>query len=249
MITQDELLAVEGLVAFWGFQEESGRNRVSLGKVPYALEEGNGLITRVEEGVWGPYSAQMGPGKWFQIPREKVGGLDIHGKDAEVTVIAWIKRDIKPKPGCEAVAGLWNETRCKRQYCLFLDLGIWDSRDQVGGHISGVGGPTEGYPYCMDAAIGETRVPVQQWQCAGFTYNGTWCKAYLNGVLDAREGRNPDYYDKGLFDGGIDGSDFTVGAVDRSGEMGNWYYGLLGGLAVFNRALTSAEMEKIGELT
>ena len=46
----------------------------------------------------------------------------------------------------------------------------------------------------------------------------------------------------GLFDGGYLGSDFTVGAVNRSGEMGNFFVGQIGGLAVYDRALTKEEM-------
>ncbi|WP_391572362.1 hypothetical protein [Cohnella sp.] len=48
-----------------------------------------------------------------------------------------------------------------------------------------------------------------------------------------------------MFDGGPTGADFTVGAVDRSGEMGNFYAGQLGGLAVFNRALNEREIAEL----
>ena len=58
---------------------------------------------------------------------------------------------------------------------------------------------------------------------------------------------NPYEYPGGLLDGGENGSDFTVGAVHRSGEMGNWYVGLIGGLAVFNRALSDEEMAYLAE--
>ena len=39
--------------------------------------------------------------------------------------------------------------------------------------------------------------------------------SYLDGRLDYRDKYNPFEYREGLFDGGVDGSDFTVGAVDR----------------------------------
>ena len=35
--------------------------------------------------------------------------------------------------------------------------------------------------------------------------------------------------------------DFTVGAVDREGEIGNFFTGRIGGLAMYNRALSPAE--------
>lgn len=74
-----------------------------------------------------------------------------------MTVVAWIKRDVKQYSQCEAVAGMWDETRKKRQYCLFLDLRIWGSSQQAGGHVSGTGGATEGYKYCMDVRLVKVR--------------------------------------------------------------------------------------------
>lgn len=84
---------------------------------------------------------------------------------------------------------------------------------------------------------------------ATFTYDGEAATLYLDGQLDAREGYNPLPYPQGLYDGGEHGSDFTVGAVDRSGEPGNYYEGLLGGLAIYNRALDAAEISQLARLT
>lgn len=240
------VVGTPGLITFWDFQEKAGEPRVGRGRHAYVLEEMAGGVRRLEEGVFGPYAASLGPGQWFRAARGSCPSLNLHGAQAQATVIAWLKREKKVLvPGqCEAVAGMWNETRARRQYCLFLNLRIFDSAEQVCGHISGVGGPTPGQRWCMDASIGATPVPIGQWCCAGFTYDGRVAKSYLDGRLDAREGRNPYVYELGLFDGGADGADFTVGAVDRGGEMGNWYQGAIGGLAVFNRVLREDEMEK-----
>ncbi|MEO1286140.1 MAG: LamG-like jellyroll fold domain-containing protein [Chloroflexota bacterium] len=156
--------------------------------------------------------------------------------------MAFLARFIPDTYDCETIAGIWDESRKKRQYCLFLDLPIWDSGDQVGGHVSYHGGPTPNYKYCMDAAIGATPLTYHRWHCVGFTYDGMYARAYLDGRLDEREERNPFHYPQGLFDGGSDGADFTVGAVSRSGEAGNFFHGMLAGLAVYNRALTDDEM-------
>jgi hypothetical protein len=171
--------------------------------------------------------------------------LNIHGELAEVTVAAWVKRQVTATSHCEFIAGIWNETNEKRQYGLFLNLAIWDSAEQVCGHVSSIGGPTPGYEYCMDASIGRSRVPLDRWQFVAFTYDGQHARSYLNGKLDAREGFNPYPYKGGLHDGGEDGADFTVGAVDRSGEIGNYYAGRIGGLAVFRQALTEQEIAKL----
>ena len=230
------------LVSFWDFQEEAGHNRVAKGPYSYSLTEMTGPIQRSEEGVFGPYSAELAFGQWLNLPRALCPALDFHGKGAEVTVLAWLKREVRHNPECQVIAGMWNETEKKRQYAMFLDLSIWDSRDQVGGHVSAVGGPTPGHPWCMTTAIGSTPVVKGEWHAVAFTYDGTYAKVYLDGILDKRETYNPYLYEEGLYDGGISGADFTVGAVNRSGEMGNFYAGLIGGLAVFNKALTAEEI-------
>lgn len=241
------VLSTPGLVTFWDFQQKAGEPRVGKGRHAYVLEEMAGPVARTDEGVFGPHAAYLGPGKWLRVARANCPALNLHGAEAQVTVVAWLKRERKQLiPGqCEAVAGMWNETRARRQYCLFLNLRIFDSADQVCGHVSGVGGPTPGQRWCMDASIGATPVSMGVWCTAGFTYDGRVAKSYLNGKLDTREGRNPYVYELGLFDGGREGADFTVGAVDRSGEMGNWYQGAIGGLAVFSRALREEEMERL----
>ena len=163
-----------------------------------------------------------------------------------------------PENNCEAIAGIWNEYQ-KRQYCLFINLAIHQSSQQVCGHISGTGGATPGHRYCMDAAIGNTPISLNQWQCIAMTYDGEYIKSYLNGKLDVRENLNPYHYPLGIFDGGNDGGSFTVGAVARplnvqkenkeSPDVGNLFHGLLGGLAVFNRTLLEAEKEILAEST
>lgn len=235
------------LLAFWGFQEPAGVPRRAQGQYPYLLHEMAGPVTRVDGGLFGPWAAELQHQQWFCAPRATAPALDIHGPSAQVSVVAWVQRHRKPNVECEAVAGVWNETQKRRQYCLFLDLQIHDSADQVCGHVSATGGPTDGHRWCMDAAIGATPVPCDQprWRCIGFTYDGTHARAYLDGRLDVREKLNPYLYPGGLFDGGADGADFTVGAVYRGGAMGNWFVGRLAGLAIFDAALDDSAMQQL----
>lgn len=239
----------ESLIAAWTFQEPIGTPKVAAGASGLVLRDGGEQpVERVEGGVFGPYAARFGLETWLHLPRAECGALNLHGPEAQVSVVAWVRRGRHPNPNaCQAVAGMWHETGRRRQYCLFLNLRIWDSAEQVCGHVSNVGGPTPGYPYCMDASIGATPVPFDVWQCVGFTYDGEYARSYLNGVLDVREGRNPYHYPGGLYDGGPDGADFTVGQVHRSGEMGNHFIGDLGGLAIYDRALTDDEMSALAE--
>ena len=61
--------------------------------------------------------------------------------------------------------------------------------------------------------------------------------AWLDGQLDAVAGLNPYVLADGLHNSGAEGSDFTVGAVDRSGEIGNFFVGDIASLAVYDRGL------------
>jgi hypothetical protein len=238
----EQILQQESLVSFWDFQEAAGEARVAKGQFPYALQEMEGPIERVGEGVFGEYAAKLAFGQWFHLARKDCSALDFHGQDAELTILAWLKRDTRVNQQCQAIAGMWNETEKKRQYAMFLDLRIWQSANQVGGHVSAEGGPTPGHPWCMSTAIGATPLLTDKWYALAFTYDGTYAKVYIDGVLDSRDVYNPYLYDKGLYDGGSTGADFTVGAVHRSGEMGNFFAGLLGGLAIYNKALTDEEI-------
>ena len=90
--------------------------------------------------------------------------------------------------------------------------------------------------------MGATKIIHDEWMVVAMSYDGQAGFAWLNGVLDARPGLNPYPMAGGLHDGGKNGSDFTLAAVDRSGEIGNFFCGQIAGLAVYERALTPAEI-------
>jgi len=229
---------------------------------PALVLQSSGLAPApADEGVFGPRSLEFEANgdlaKGF-LYLSAGDGLSLGGSEARLTVIAWIKRRSSPYKGCQFLAGVWNE-HGRRQYGLFLNLKIWGSAEQVGAHVSQHGGPTPGYPYCMDVAIGATPVPFDHWHCVAMTYDGHEAAAYLDGTLDAREphgkaGGNPFSLPGGLNPGS---ADFTVGAVPRPGRVeadpgggfretgsliGNPFVGLLGGLAIFRRPLTASEL-------
>ncbi len=259
--------STQSLIAFWDFQDDS---YVADGPYGTALVPINGAIERAPEGVFGASSLRFRSAgnlatAYLRATAVDAPELNIGGPDAQVTVIAWIKREPSDYSGCEFIAGVWNEHK-RRQYGTFLNLGIHDSRQQLGAHVSSHGGATPGFPYCMDAAIGATKIATGEWRCVAITYGNGEARAYLDGVLDVREpqgepGRNPFTYPGGLLKGS---ADFTVGAVSRpvavdaapdggfveSGNVvANPFVGLLGGLAVFDRALTAAEVAAISPFT
>lgn len=239
-----KVLEHPALVSFWDFQ--GGDALRAKGPQPYVLEEMAGPVERRAEGVFGPQSLRFERGQWLRIPRAACPALNFRGHGARLTVAAWLKREPAPEEQCQAVAGMWNESEKLRQYCLFLNLRIWDSKGQACGHVSATGGPTPGYRWCMTTAIGATPLPLHEWKYVAFTYDGAFATVYVDGKLDARLGFNPFAYFEGLYDGGEYGSDFTVGGVHRSGEMGNFFAGSLGGLAVFRDALGEEELASFG---
>lgn len=245
----EAVLDMPGLISFWDFQDQESELPTSRGKSRYTLMEGNDKISKAAEGIFGPASADIRKGQWYRIARADCPALDFHGR-AAFTLCAWVKRSGElGSTSCEAVAGMWNETERRRQYCMFLNLRIWDSAQQLCGHVSAEGGPSPGQQYCMSSAIGHSVVTFSEWHFVVFSYDGEYAKVYLDGQLDERERYNPYLYRGPLYDGGAGGSDFTVGAVDRSGEMGNFYQGLLGGLAVYDRCLSAAEIETLHRAT
>ncbi|GGD95001.1 LamG domain-containing protein [Paenibacillus nasutitermitis] len=245
LTASDSFIKTEGLISLWDFQNKEGDTFIAKGPYPYKLKEMNGAVDVIEAPIAGGKAIDLSDSKWLSIAREECPMLNIYGADARFSVMAWVKRTERSSSGCEFVAGIWNETKKRRQYGLFINLEIWDSSEQACGHVSAVGGPTPGYKYCMTSAIGTTPVAKGEWHFIVFTYNGSESTIYLDGVLDYREGYNPYPYPDGIFDGGKDGADFTVGAVNRSDEIGNFYHGLLGGLAVYNRALSENEIAEL----
>jgi hypothetical protein len=126
------------------------------------------------------------------------------------------------------------------------------------------GKPTPPFPYSLDYSASKQEVEAEKWQCVAFTYNGEFIKSYLNGIFEAREpeliantsgfdgfpngavhSKNPFYFPEGI---GNNGSDFTVGAVLLKSGMGNFYKGLIGGLAVFNKVLSDSEIKTISDI-
>lgn len=207
----------------------------------------------VAGGVFAERSLRFNGTGWLRVPRQQLGALDIHGAGAQVSVLAWFRWNREDL--YQAIAGIWNETACCRQYCLFLNLNTrYNSLHNLHGHISHTGGPTPGHEFCVTYATGGGKVKTGEWTFAALTYDGSRICIYRNGILDVNTAPdpfsdsgntlNPYHYAGPIHDGGPDGADFTIGAVDRSGEMGNWFHGDLSGLAVFNRALHTNEISR-----
>ena len=267
---------VPGLLAFWDFQEPAGTPRLSKGRYAYALEEMNGPIRRADDGVFGPHSADLDWGQWLRAKREDAPGLDLHGSEQEVTVVAWVKRESDRV--WQYIAGVWDEGDAAhqgeasgtgegapgRQYGLFMS-GAWQTdhttyertraEHQAMGYVSATGGATPGHPFAFDYATGATFLEQDRWYMLAYTFNGEALRVYVDGQLDANGNYNPFPYDGPIYEGG---ADFTVALrrvpkwpayPEGVPENAAGFDGRLGGLAVYGRALTSEEVAGLYQAT
>ncbi len=270
---------IPGLLTFWDFQEPAGTSRVSKGRYKYALQEMNGPVKNVKDGVFGPYSADLEWGQWFRLKHKDAPGLDLHGQGRHLTMIAWVKRESDRV--WQYIAGKWNEGDKKflgkasgtgegapsRQYALFLsgtsqsDYTTYKrtpAEHQTMGYVSPFGGATPDHPFAFDYATGGTRLEQDKWYMIAFTFDGKAIKVYVNGELDENGNYNPFLYDGPIFNGGENGADFTVAQRDHPRwptypegvpQYREGFDGRIGGLAVYDRALRPDEIRKLAKST
>jgi hypothetical protein len=94
----------------------------------------------------------------------------------------------------------------------------------------------------MKGAIGNSRVSLNDWHQICVTFDGNRAKVYLDGKFDYRPGLNPYFWPCQINNLSDIGPDFTVGAVNRSGVMGNFFAAQIGGLAIYNELLTEQQI-------
>ena len=243
-----------GLVAFWDFSDSfkskcGNYNMSNIGEVKIS-----------DDGPVSGHSAVFSGKNYLALPYAKTGNLNV--KTNAVTVVAWVNWEGE---GTGFVGGMWNEYQDggKRQYGLFISLPYYNGADQVCGHISKTGKPTPPFPFSIDYSASAQKVPHNKWVCAAFTYDGKYIRSYLDGKFVERpkepikhtkgfpgypdglfQSKNPYYFPDGI---GDNGSDFTIGAVLLKKGMGNFFKGKIGGLAVYNRALSDLEIAEISK--
>jgi hypothetical protein len=256
--TADSSSFTSSLVGLWDFSQAPGADGYpSIGAAgPSLRSDGTSELVTVEGGI------RLGRGRWLRAISTRGSRLDIHGPEAAVTVVARLRRHLldddqrkasipQPVPAedldlflCEAVAGVWGETDRTRQYALFLNLRLFGGRDQVCGHISDTGGPSDGSRYCTSASVSPGRVEMGEWHQVAFSFDGDLITSFIDGILEHSD-RNPFAFLGGVAGFGSEGADFTVGAVHRAGQMGNWLHADLGSLAVFDTALGSEDLRAL----
>lgn len=245
-----------GLIAFWDFSETSAPFVAKVGAAARTeLVNGTGSnVTKSGSGPFGTPAVFNGTSDHLTVPVPQIGGLQVAAGGDEVTVVAWIRRS---NTGTGFIGGLWSEAGAapRRNYALFSSLPAYGGTNQVCGHVSTLGGATPGYPFSIDYSASARKMATGTWYCAAFTYDGTQAISYLDGMADPRPtftdnqaatyAKNPYVFTSGLNRGATQ-APFTVGGnLLGSGALGNLFNGSIGGLAVFNRALSQAEIAKL----
>lgn len=255
---------IPDLVCFWDFQPGNEGHLTSRGPHRYRLTEMNGPIEAIPDGIFGASSLKIQRGQWLRLKREDAPALMLEGDD-EVTVVAWIKRHADVH--WQYIAGVWNERDATRQYALFTcghkqadsrTLLRTDAEHQVHGYVSDVGGATPGKPFCFSYATGKSILAYDRWSMIAFTYDHEYLRVYFDGKLDDNGTHNPFAWDKPIFAPHESFGDFTIAqrAVrswpdypegQPKNEVG--FGGILGGVAVYRRALQPSEMRRLHKAT
>ena len=185
--------ATPGLVAFWTFGEEAGQLRLSSAtRERHPLQEIGGPIPRVAGGPFSGYAADLDGRHYFSIPYADTGDLNIAGAGAQVSMFA-VVRIVNLKQS-RTIAGMWSEGKGAnddtgtRQYALLMNMPTYGGPNKLVPHISSEGGVTRradgsAFPWCCDYAVSAQEVPTETWCTLGFTYDGKFIRAYVNGVL------------------------------------------------------------------
>jgi hypothetical protein len=252
-------------LALWTFQEPTGRPRLSVGMHEYSLEDGNNSypVERGIGGLFGPFSANFtaaAPNQRLRAERATVPALtvDLGGVSARVSLVAWVRRPVQQSNNRSSfygfVAGVWGDTSMEaRQYALYFDLGACNGdaptyAHGAAAHISNVGGPTPGHKWSVTAACDPRPLPPDMWHCVANVYDGETIRVYVNATLSDNGNVNPYPLTGGIYSpeaAGRAGAEFGVGVTPAFGF--NQFEGLLGGLAVFNSALTPVQLGAVCE--
>ena len=192
-----DVVKTPGLIAFWIFGENAGTLRQSIiVGAPLPLEEVGGPLPRVKGGSFSGSSVQFDGSHYLRLPRAKIGGLDISGKEAQVSMFAVVKLDEIGKWG-GTIAGIWsegqgaNDDTGTRQYAMLFNMPTYGGQRQLTPHVSSEGGVSRradgsALPWCVDYAAPRSELPVGKWVTLGFTYDGKFLRAYQDGVMEER---------------------------------------------------------------
>jgi hypothetical protein len=202
-----------GPVAAYSFDAGSGST--------VADATGNGNTGTINNATWsasghsGSALSFNGSNAWVTVPDN--ASLDL---TTGYTLEAWVKPT--------AANGQWRAAVIKEDPAQSeLDYGLYGLTDSgpPSAHVL-VGNPPDTY------LRGTTAPPLNSWTHVAATYDGTTLRVYANGVQQASK----------AVSGAIDTS---TGALRIGGNSiwGEWFAGLIDDVRVYNRALTTTELQ------
>lgn len=202
-------IPINGLISFWDFQEASGPFLAKQGVGQYVLEEASfvnriwnhgGAVNRSHDTPpgqpFGPLSASIGHNQMLEVLDTAIAAplLDIHGDDATMTMVGWMKPsqdlDNQTRRDFGHFAGIWSEAISVRTFVMFCPQNS-RGRDIPGNHldveISRTGATMQ--PACrwsISYALGSAKIDSDSWHMLAMTFDGSFIRAFVNGTLDYR---------------------------------------------------------------
>jgi len=194
------------------------------------LTETGGIIPRTTDAQIGVYSRDFESGDTEYLTHGDGLATDISGANQTMSIVAWIKRE-GDSGTTEGIVTKYDYRNSKRQYILGISTGdyLWCRLSSNGTSIAD--------------AIGVTKISTGAWYHAVVVYNDTDIRLYINGTLDERGySYNPKAYTGGIAN---QSAPFLIGGYLYNGGLTRPFDGLIDDVAIFDRALSKAEVLEI----
>ena len=159
------------------------------------------------------------------------GSSDISGADQAMSFVAWVKFETADSGTEMYLMCKWQNQAGYRQYQVYY----YPTNDCIRAVISSNGDDWSAVAEGATDVGGDT-----DWHHIGVVYNDTDVRIYVDGSLDSNGSDNPLTYSDGIYDGQ---ASFCVGSNTSGGNLE--MDGLMDEVAIFNRALSAAEISEI----
>jgi hypothetical protein len=214
------------LVSYWPLDEASGT------RYDYCqrnnLTDNNTVLYDSADFKEGQACADFedGNSEYLSITDAAQTGLDITGN---ITLCCWIKPETVNDDSRACIAKRLSST----QISYMLGFSVYTGGGDVDFYLSSDGTTiTRAYTAAAAVAAGT-------WAHIAAVYDGTDMRIYVDGALASNGSNNPKAYSSGIYNGT---AAFTLGAIATPAY---YYDGKQDAAAVFNRALSAAEIASI----
>lgn len=180
---------------------------------------------------FGSYSRDFERGDSEYLTHADALDTDISGVDQELSLVVWAKWEAGNNAYNPLIAK-WDDSTSNEQYFL----GINDySGDALSFRVTADGSTAV-------TCVGGTNLDTGSWQHFAAVYDDTDMRVYVDGTLDSNGSDNPKSHTGGIAD---TSSPFYIGTYFRLGSPNKYWDGLLDDAGVFDRDLSSVEVNDI----